>query len=309
MRCGARAMLPARRAALSARAGRHLAGRPGGRRPRAPGHRCAGRRPDRPRHAHRDDGGERRGRRVRDRGARRDDLLQHVRGPGPRPRGAVPDHHDGTVRRARAVHRAGPGPDSAGPAVRAGRHDADPRPALLRHVRERGQLGDAAARRVRHPGAAEGGRRRQGLGHAAPAARRDHARHRQRAVRTDIDRHLHGGGRPRRRRADRGRRGLDAARRHPDLPGRDDPRVPAARADRRPRRGGPRAHARARPRAADPAGHAAPDPAGHAAPDAAAAARRAAFRAGRPRLSGGPPRGVRDAGARSPASAPSSPRR
>ena len=32
------------------------------------------------------------------------------------------------------------------------------------------KLRDAAARRVRHPGAAEGGRRRQGLGHAAPAA-------------------------------------------------------------------------------------------------------------------------------------------
>ena len=33
------------------------------------------------------------------------------------------------------------------------------------------RLGDAAARRVRHPGAAEGGRGREGVGHAAPAAR------------------------------------------------------------------------------------------------------------------------------------------
>ena len=79
------------------------------------------------------------------------------------------------------------------------------------------------------------------------------------------------------------RRGLDAARRHADLPGRHGHRVPATRADRRAhsvtgRGWGTRAHARAGPRAADPAGGAGPDPAGHAPSDAAAAAGRAAFR-------------------------------
>ena len=45
-------------------------------------------------------------------------------------------------------------------------HDADPRAALLRDVGQRRRLGDAAARRVRHPRAAEGGRGREGVGHA-----------------------------------------------------------------------------------------------------------------------------------------------
>ena len=269
---------------------------------RAPDHRSTGRGQNWSRHALRDDRGERRRRRVRDRGAGGHDLLQHVRGPGPRPRGALPDHHDGAVRGARAVHRPMARPDTAGPQVRARGHHAHPRPALLRDVGERERLGDAAARRVRHPGAAEGGRRGQGLGHASPAARQPHACHRQRALRSYLDRHVHGGSGPRRRGAVRGRRRVDAARWHADLPGGHGARAPPSRADRRSGRGthaGARARPGSRPWPRAPPGNT--DAAGHAAAHAAAGGRRKS----RTRAAGT----TAGAGGPWPTSGPSSPRR
>src|SRR6185437_8234298 len=180
--------------------------------------------------------GRRRGR-VRGRFAGRDDLLQHLGGSGARPGGPVPAGDDGPVRGAGAVHRAGPGPDAAGQALPAGRHPAGPRAALLGHVGRHQQPGDAAAGRVRRPGAPEGLRRGPGLDHAATAARRDHPGDRQRAVPAHHADRLHARRRSRGRHPGHGRVRLGAAGGHGDLPRRHDPRPPPARAGGRPAAG------------------------------------------------------------------------
>ena len=208
--------------------------RPQDRRFRAPGHRCVRRGPHRAFHADRTDRRGRRRGRLRRGVAGGDDLLQHVRGSGPRQGGPLPAGDDGAVRGPRAVHRALPRPDAAGPALPAGRHHARPRPAVLGHVGRHPQPGDAAARRVRHPGPAEGLRRGARVGHPAAAARGNHPGDRERAVPAHGADRLHagrgGGGGDR----DDGRGRVGAAGRDADLPRRHVPRPAAARAGRLP---------------------------------------------------------------------------
>ena len=217
-----------RRRGTVRRAGRRHRGPPDGRR-RAPGDRRLGGRADGPVHAHRADRRRRRRGRVRRRVAGRDDLLQHLGGSGPRPGGALPAGDDGAVRGARAVHRAGPGPHAAGPQVPAGRHPAGPRPALLGDVGRDQQPGDAAARGVRHPGAAEGLRRGPRVGHAAAAARGDHPGDRERAVPAHHADRLHARRRGGSRDPGHGRARLGAPGGHADLLRRHVPRAAAPR--------------------------------------------------------------------------------
>src|SRR6185437_1053357 len=212
--------IPVQRAGRSHRDPPH--GRPG-----TPGDRRLGGRPDRTVHAHRADRGRRRRRRVRGRIAGRDDLLQHLGRSGPRSGGGVPAGDDGAVRGPGAVHRARPGPHAAGAALPAGGHAAGPRPALLGDVGRHQQPGDAAARGVRHPGAAEVLRGGARVGHAAAVARRDHPGDRQRAVPAHHADHLPTGRGVGRRDPGDGRVRLGAARGHADLPRRHVPRAAA----------------------------------------------------------------------------------